>query len=168
MPTADEARCYEKLTTDDLRVIRDSALPELERFLTTKEGKYGVYRDRLLGMCLCMDGAKHYQDGATGFKHLDVFFFFREHPSCKIPHQYNMRKSIVASAGNSGQKPFDLMKKQIPERYVVSEEPAESIRNYLKDSQTAVARMLAKQPVIGLYPHGMLWTVIWSAELDID
>lgn len=157
-------RCYRKLGTADLDAMRESAWPEFERFLGVNHSKYEVYRDRLIGMCLCQGAAQHYVDGVTGVKDVDIFFFFVKHPTVHIPHARNCRKSRPGNAGVCGRRRFDLMKKQVPEELVDPEQDEMTIVNYLTRRDTGTSRSLAQQAVVGLAPKPIFGRVIWSRE----
>lgn len=58
-------RIHEPITEGHLEIIKDSALDELYRFYNsvgTPPGKYRVYEDKLIGICICQGGAQHYLD----------------------------------------------------------------------------------------------------------
>jgi len=58
-----DERKWLPLTIDHLKILKDRALVELERFLKetgSPPGKYSVYSDRLLAICLCQGAAQFY------------------------------------------------------------------------------------------------------------
>lgn len=59
------ARIHQPLKESHLRIIKDAALKELDRFYTevgASPGKYSVYKDKLIGIFLCQGSAQHYVD----------------------------------------------------------------------------------------------------------
>lgn len=58
-------RVHKQLTEQHLAIIKESALEELSRFyhsVGTPPGKYRIYKDKLIGICICQGGAQHYLD----------------------------------------------------------------------------------------------------------
>ena len=144
-------RTFRKLGESDLRGILSLALEELKRFLNASgkpPGKYRVYGDRLVAVCLAQGAAQHYVDMQhlskfdadvgvsereikknglrvlrsgrvmSGVKDIDVFFFFRGHKAVRIPVMRHCRKSELAPLGQFGTRTFNFMKKAIPHHVV--------------------------------------------------
>ncbi|PYU90386.1 MAG: hypothetical protein DMG25_17250, partial [Acidobacteria bacterium] len=63
-----EERDYRALSEQDLQELLDPSDKELRRFLKTGNGKYAVYQERLIAVCLCQGAAKHFLDQQTGVK----------------------------------------------------------------------------------------------------
>ncbi|PYV23749.1 MAG: hypothetical protein DMG27_14845 [Acidobacteria bacterium] len=90
-----EERDYRALSEQDLQELLDPSDKELRRFLKTGNGKYAVYQERLIAVCLCQGAAKHFLDQQTGVKDIDIWFFFEEHDLVRISNFRNARKSLV-------------------------------------------------------------------------
>ena len=161
-----ETRTYEKLDKEDLQELLVHAEEELGRFLSTNSGKYAVYQSQLVAICLCQGAAKHYVDSVTGVKDLDVWLFFEEHDTVKIPHRGNARKEIQANFKKLGPKRIDFMKKMIPLRFIVKNDAQKSLQNYLSLAVTSASAELSMKPVIGLSPSAIFGRVLWSPSGD--
>jgi len=164
--TQPEIRSYEKLDKEDLRELLVHAEKELERFLLTNSGKYAVYENQLVAICLCQGAAKHYVDSVTGVKDIDVWLFFEEHNTVKIPHRGNARKVVQANLKKLGPKRIDFMKKMIPLRYIVQNDAQKSFQNYLSLAVTSTSAELSMKPVVGLSPSTIFGRVLWSPSGD--
>ncbi len=155
-------RTYPKLTCDDLKNIRDFVLSvELPRFLSMKEEKYSVYRDKLIAIALCQGAALHFIDKKNGVKDIDVWFFFEEDEKVKIPHRNNMLKSYCIECPNFGVKRIDCLKKMISLTIIGmagSKDPLQVLRTYLKHAGTQTAYFLSQKPCIILYPNSYFCT----------
>jgi hypothetical protein len=164
----EDVRTYEELGSDDLQEIRQYAIEELNRFLYkvgNPEGKYKVYRGKLIAMCLCQGAAQHFVDGKTGIKDFDVWFFFTEDENIRIPNIKNMRYSACKLLKDVGEKRVDFLKKSI-KRDVIdmskSEKPRDILRSYLQNANTSTSKELAKKAIVGLYPDEVFGKVIWG------
>jgi len=163
-----DTRTYEKLDKEDLQELLVHAEEELGRFLSTNSGKYAVYQSQLVAICLCQGAAKHYVDSVTGVKDLDVWLFFEEHDTVKIPHRGNARKEIQANFKKLGPKRIDFMKKMIPLRFIVKNDAQNSLQNYLSLAVTSTSAELSLKPVIGLSPSAIFGRVLWSPSSSGD
>jgi len=163
-----DVRTYEQLGLDDLKEIRQHALVELDRFLYrigNPKGKYVVYRDRLIVICLCQGAAQHFVDRTTGIKDIDVWFFFQEHRDVKIPDIKNMRYSVYVIFKNIGKKRVDFLKKGLRKDIIdtaKSTEPGEILSSYLRRANTHTSQSLSQKSVIGLYPDKVFGKAIWK------
>lgn len=146
-------RIYKRLTKNNLIQMREFALAELDRFLYrsgSPRGKYQVYDNRLITICLCQGAAQHYAQSQplltydrtvhipskivrqkgyrlgrrgrvlAGIKDIDFCFFFHRHPEIRIPDINNCRKHIVGSFDRLGDCDLDFMKKTISDGLVAS------------------------------------------------
>src|SRR5271168_2647903 len=104
----------ERVTREDLVALQGYSFQEFERFLCIAAGRYAVYRERLIAICLCQDGARNYVIGDARINDLDVWFFFREHDAVKLPNHRNLRKSSDEMFPALGTIRIDFMKKAIP------------------------------------------------------
>lgn len=152
----------ERLAREDLVVLRDHSLKELERFLCIGAGKYAVYRERLIAICLCQNVARNYIAGDARLNDLDVWFFFREHDTVKLPNFRNLRKSHDGMFPVLGTKRIDFMKKTIPLGLVVGGDISRTIHNFMSKRGTLNSEMLRTKPVIGLYPDTIFGVVLWT------
>src|SRR5439155_25631755 len=133
---------------------------ELRRFLKTGNGKYAVYQERLIAVCLCQGAAKHFLDQQTGVKDIDIWFFFEEHDLVRISNFRNARKSLVLALPRFGTKRIDIMKKSVPQRLCIREGREGTIRNYLDNANTEASTRLSEKPVIGLYPQDIFGRIL--------
>jgi len=160
-----DKRTYSRFTEDDLKEMQRYAKKELKRFLEISNGKYSVYEGKLIAICLCQGAAQHFVDKKTGIKDIDIWVFFEEDESVKIPHRRNMRKSECIRFKNLGEKRVDWMKKMINKDIVKKargRNPEDIFRAYLKNPKTQTARFLSKKSVVGLFPDEILGKVIWK------
>ena len=144
----EQNRTFRRPRQDDLQEVRRLALSEMERFLHaagSPPGKYSLYADRLVAICLAQGAAQHLvdldaasaydnevrvdevevrdkgsrvlHDGRvlSGVKDLDVIFFFREDGRLPLPTNRHLRKSEVADLPTLGRRRLDFMKKGVPE-----------------------------------------------------
>ena len=119
---------------------------ELDRWLFcsgSPKGKYAIYRDRLLIVCLAQGAAQHFAETQqdwhpnhdveigqekieakgfkvtseglvlSGVKDLDVIFFFKEETSCPIPNIRHCRFSRNHTFPTFGERRVDWMKKAV-------------------------------------------------------
>ena len=151
----------ERLTREDLVVLRSYSLEELERFLCIGGGKYAVYRERLLAICLCQEAARNYVSGEGRLNDLDVWFFFREHDTVKLPNLRNLWKPLDGMFPAIGRKRIDFMKKAIPLAFAVEEDIPQTIRDFLVKRGTLNSEKLRAKPVVGLFPEPIFDAVLW-------
>ncbi|CAA9476350.1 MAG: hypothetical protein AVDCRST_MAG05-960 [uncultured Rubrobacteraceae bacterium] len=144
----EETRTFRRPHPEDLQEVRRLALSEMERILYaagSPPGKYSLYADRLVAICLAQGAAPHLveldaagaydnevrvdeaevrdkglrvlPDGRvlSGVKDLDVVFFFREDGRLPLPTNRHLRKSVVAELPTLGRRRLDFMKKGVPE-----------------------------------------------------
>lgn len=139
-------RTFDLLKADDLAELWRRSKIELERWLFcsgSPRGKYAIYEDRLLLVCLAQGAAQHFSETQpdwlpnhevevdhneieekgfkvtpeglvlSGVKDLDVIFFFREEFSCKIPDIKHCRYSRTHMFSTLGERHVDWLKKAI-------------------------------------------------------
>ena len=168
MQGKEEVRTYEKLTIEDLKEIEQYAKEELKRFLNevgNPKGKYRVYENKLIAICLCQGAAQHFVDGKTGIKDIDVWFFFKEDKNVKIPDIKNMRYSVHKKFTNIGDKSIDFLKKAIKQDIINKSEsvkPEDILKSYLQNGNTSTSKYLASKSVVGLFPPEILGKIIWE------
>lgn len=143
--------------------MRDYSLQELERFLRIGAGKYAVYRERLIAICLCQDGARNYIIGDARLDDLDVWFFFTEHDTVKLPNVRNLRKSLDGMFPALGTKRIDFMKKTIPLGFTVERDVRRTIQNFLAKRGTRNTEKLRTKHVVGLHPETLFDVVLWAS-----
>jgi hypothetical protein len=130
-----------------------------------------VYRKRLLLVALCQGGAKHYVDGSSGVKDLDVYSLYARVPGVMLHPQ----RHVVEDFGESefGYRPadlkdrgrrfagraVDLMVRTLPVE--PDADPVEAVRNWLESSKNKTPRLLKEKAVVGLYPQRQRGRVIW-------
>lgn len=194
-------RNFKQLTYHNLKEIRDYALDELERFLYSNQGKYEVYENNLIAICLCQGSAQHYLDTLNsdlydvkvlideteiinlerkmkgirfengqvknGIRDIDVWLFFAEDNTIKIPHINNNRITTIEYLSNIGKIQFDFMKKTINRKVINKSEVIESkeiIKSYLMNARTESSKFLSQKSIIGLYPPEIFAKPIWKVK----
>jgi hypothetical protein len=107
---------------------------------------------------------KHLVDAVNGVRDVDIWLFFAEHDTIKIPHRGNARKEIQANLEKLGPKRIDFMKEMISLRFVVKDDAQKSIQNYLSLAATSTSAELLMKPLIGLSPRAVFGKVLWLPE----
>jgi len=166
-----EERAYEKITVEDLTRLRELALRDLKEFFK-HHPRYEPYENSLILMALCQGAALHFIDGKEGVKDFDVWSFFAEVPSIKLP--YRRRKQIDSGLEKFGVNPDDFRKgyksrhidlfMRTIEAHVVKDkrrDPRGCITEYLRAVKTKTARSLAEKAVVGLYPDRILGEILY-------
>lgn len=167
-----DVRLYDTLGEAHLQLIQNYAEEELRRFLLLSGnpvGRYAIYKDRLVAICLCQGAALHFIDGTTGVKDIDVWFFFRDDDRQHIRNVGNMRYSINAKVGSFGLRKLDFLKKGISKKVTEqldSDDPADVVTAYLLHAGTDSANWLRQKAVVGLYPKSIFGQVIWPKLPD--
>ena len=139
-------RTFNHILFDDLLEMQKYALEELQRFLFEMGkpiGKYSVYKDKLIAICLCQGAAQHYVDTLNiyefdkiipienkeiqarklrinkygkvlfGINDIDIWYFFEEDDVIKIPNRRNCKKTTNKLFTNLGERRIDFMKKAL-------------------------------------------------------
>jgi hypothetical protein len=163
---ADPGRSYEPLTVRDLARLAEIARADREaRF--GRRPRWAVYRDRVLCVALCQGAARHYVDGATGIKDIDVWTFYAEHPDGPFPPRWMTKVDLGPSRFGRwpGDPPrftgrrVDLAARSLPVRS--GADPIRAVREYLRGGRTETARALAEKAVVVLDPPELRGEVIW-------
>ena len=166
-----EERAYEKITVEDLTRLRELALRDLKEFFK-RHPRYEPYKNSLILIALCQGAALHFIDGKEGVKDFDVWSFFAENPSVKLP--YRRKKQVDSGLHKFGVHPDDV-KKGYNGRHVdlfmrgikpdivnhEKRDPKGCINGYLKMAKTETARFLAEKAVVGLYPDTILGEILY-------
>ena len=146
-----DTRSFQEIGPGQMAELCSYSKVELHRFLNhagNPPGKFKVYEDSLLGICLCQGAAQHYVDMSSedkfdnelyiderkvkekgymvwpggrvisGIKDIDVFFFFVAHDHVSIPNIRHCRKSVIAKFSDIGEYRIDFMKKGISKEIV--------------------------------------------------
>lgn len=160
----DSERCFEPLTDDDLARLSGIAQDALRnRAFRTPVGRQ--YKDRLILLALCQGGAQHYVDGVTGVKDLDVWAFFRGGIETPFPWRARWRADFgpsrlgrhPADEGYFGRR-VDVMGRSIA---AIGSNGEEWVLAWLH-GRSKSARLLAKRPMIGLFPQELFARPLWS------
>lgn len=97
-----ESRSFASIADEDLVRLAAIATGAIER-VCRPQNKSGIYRNRLLLLCLCQGAALHYyqvQAGrrkAHGINDFDVWGFFRRHSSRPFPPRWRAEEDFGAS-----------------------------------------------------------------------
>lgn len=159
-------RSMDEITKDDLKKMLEITLKSNEEFLKRKP-KYKSLKK--LCVCLCQGGGKHYVDGKTGLRDIDIYTFYEDHPTIKYPY----RRRAIEDFGKSkfgkntkadkdfildfDGKPMDIMGRQIE----FENNYEDSIKKYLSEAKTKTAYYLSLKNVVVLEPIEDLGKVIW-------
>lgn len=166
-----EERSFETIDKEDLKRLRDLALKDLEEFFY-RHPCYKVYENSLILIALCQGAAKHFVDGKTGVKDFDVWSFFVENPSVRLPYrrwkQLDSELNKFGVHSNDAKKGYkgrhvDLFMRTIKADIVKRkrDDPKGCINEYLKQAKSTSPKLLAEKTVIGLYPNTILGEVLY-------
>jgi hypothetical protein len=164
----DAERSFELLTNDDLARLAEIARDVLRnRAFRTPIGRN--YKDRLIMLALCQGGAQHFVDGVTGVKDLDVWAFFRGGIDKPFPWRARWSADFgpsrlgrhSADEGYLGRR-VDVMGRSIP----VSDMTGERAVLAWLNGRSKSARLLAKRPVIALFPQALFGKLLWSPPAE--
>ncbi len=140
-------RTYEIIKRENIEQFISLSFSELERlYETVAEGKYEVFRNKLIAICLCQGVAQHIVESGfkgeyndiihvekdeieekgfvttssgkvlSGIRDIDIWFFFEESEKVKMPHIRNMLKSIDMDLLGLGNRKIDFLKKAVGKR----------------------------------------------------
>ena len=161
-----EGRSFEPITLDDLKRLAAIAAQDREAFFTAHPEWARLYRDRLLAVALCQGAAAHFVAGKQGVNDFDVYSFYAAHP--EKPWYAKRNKSWDFGSpkfGKSLNRPeyvgrrVDLLGRGIPAR--PDQDPAGAIRRWLRHDSGTSAKLLARRPMVLLWPAERLGEVIW-------
>ena len=163
---ADDARSYERITSEDLARLAAIARRDSEdRF--SRRARWKPYADRVLCVALCQGAALHYLDGRNGVKDFDVYTFYAELPTGPFPYRWMTKVDFgVSRFGRYPGDPASFRGRRVDligRSLDVSPEadPVEAVRSYLAAGRTETARQLAKKAVVVLEPEAISGQVIW-------
>lgn len=103
----------------------------------------------------------------TGIHDIDVWMFFKEDDTIKIPHRGNKKSTIEASLSGLGSLSFDFMKKTISEKVInqsSSLSPKDILESYLNNAETDSSEFLSQKSIVGLYPLEIFAEPIWRVK----
>ena len=186
-------RTYEPLTNEHLAILQELALEEFERMLTdVRKGKYEVYRDKLISICLCEDAGQHFVETQklarfdhevqisideieekslqvegkivlNGIHSIDIWFFFAEDGQVKLPNRGYMSKSLSCELDGLDELEIDFPKQIICRlKDKGRKHPKELVVDYIKKSKSEEAVYLKKRSVVGLYPTEEMGKIYWA------
>jgi hypothetical protein len=165
-------RALAQFDDSDLRRLADLARKDREEFFKTRPPSHPsvtwgqLYAARVPSVALCQGAAKHYVDGMTGVKDLDVWTFYAKHPTLPFPSRRIKRKDFGPS--HFGRHPADVeftgravdfLGRSI--RYTEGTDPIDAVRDYLASGNTDSARKLAEKAVVVLEPAELRGRIIW-------
>lgn len=150
-------RSYDKLTTQDLRELRDLALREHERFIEANAHLSGPYRKSLLAICLCQGAASHYLSPTVGIKDFDIWHFYVDDPRIAFPYRAHRRLNQAFKG-----MPVDFLKRSVQRSQEVSSaQPHLILLDYLLQKNTTTKTLLLQKAIIGLFPKLVFGKIIW-------
>jgi hypothetical protein len=164
-----EARSFEKITLEDLRRLASIARQDREAFFAGHDDWASLYQDRLVAVALCQGAAAHFVDGQRGINDFDVYTFYAAHPSRpwyakrNKPWDYGDPKfSRTVDRPEYVGRRVDLLGRGIQHRH--NDDAAASIRRWLCTDRGKSAQLLARRPIVLLWPDERLGEVIWKPE----
>jgi hypothetical protein len=176
-------RALAQFDDSDLRRLADLARKDREEFFKTRPPSHPslnwgqLYATRVLSVALCQGAAKHYVDGTTGVKDLDVWTFYAKHQTLPFPSR--RIKSDDFGPSHFGRHPAEVEfadKRQFTGRRVdflgrsikcaEGTDPIDAVRDYLASGKTDSARKLAEKAVVVLEPAELRGRIIWPRPAD--
>lgn len=163
-------RTFEQLTKADLDRLASIALDDLQDLFTRRRDTGKLYQDRLLMLCLCQGGAKHFVRQDHGIRDLDVWAFFSEHPSRPFPYRRRGKRDFGPShlGSHPDDEGFEGRRIDIIGRSIESnpdELAQDSVLRWLRQRRTESAKRISERPVIVLYPESDRGNVIWDPDV---
>ena len=162
-------RSFELLDDSVLERLAEIALEDLEGLFERRPEKSGLYKDRLMILCLCQGGAEHFVRRRHGIKDFDVWTFFSDHPALPFP----CRRRGVRDFGPSrfGRHPnndrfgfngrsVDIMGRSI--QCDPDQSASDCVREWLQGGRTKSAGLIARRPVVAIHPKDLRGKVIWD------
>jgi len=166
--TGGQNRSLEPITTEDLQTLAKFARVHRERWFRF-EKPTGVYEDRFICSALCQGAALHYVDGVNGVKDFDIYEFYADVPDVTIPYRahwcYDFGPSKFGKQENARLHPayegrrIDLFVRAL--KAEVDSDPVEAVQEYLRQTKTTTATLLATKAVVLLEPDDLLGTIAW-------
>jgi hypothetical protein len=160
-------RSFERITLDDLHRLSQIARADFDDLFQRQ--KYSrPYADRLRLICLCQGAARHYVHGDRGVQDFDLWGFFEEIPGHRFPPRRRGTRDFGPSRfgrnpddgdGFKGRR-VDVLGRSIG--MPKNETPIESVQSWLRKAHSESARLLAKRPVIVVWPADDCGRIIWS------
>lgn len=164
-------RSRETITRGDLRELAKFARAHRERWFRYDKPT-SVFENRFLCSALCQGAALHYVDGRNGVKDFDIYEFYADVPSVTIPYRahwcYDFGPSKFGRQANSRLHPeyegrrIDLFVRAL--KVDVGADPVVAVQNYLRESKTTTATLLAQKAVVLLEPDALLATIAWPTN----
>lgn len=159
-------RSFEPITADDLSHLAQIALADFDDLCRRTEYSR-PYADRLRVICLCQGAARHFVHGDHGIKDFDLWGFFGQIPRHPFPWHYRGEQDFGPS--KFGRNPddgdrFEGRRVDVIGRSIdmpAKETTIESVQRYLREEHTDSARLLAKRPVIVVWPSDDRGRTIW-------
>ena len=165
-------RSYERITRDDLNVLKKRALKERERFFDRNPRYRELYQNALIAITLCQGAALHFLDEKNGIKDFDIWYFYANTPNLRYPHR--ALKQVDSGMRKFGIHPSDAKRRYVGRRIHLmgraidcqhklgQHDPRKCVLRYLMDHKTETARRLSEKAVIGLWPESIFGKVIWA------
>jgi hypothetical protein len=162
-------RSFERINLDDLAKLAQIALDDFADLFRRKE-KSRRYAGGLRLICLCQGAARHYVHGDNGVQDFDLWGFFQEIAEHRFPARRRGRRDFGPS--RFGRNPddgdnFKACRVDVIGRSISmpkAETAIESVQRYLREGRTKSAALLAKRPVIVVWPDKDRGRVIWDGE----
>ena len=158
-------RSFERIELHHLRRLARIAIKDLTDLFDRKPALGDLYRDRLMVICLCQGGARHFVHQDRGVKDFDVWAFFVRHSSRCFPYRRQQTRDFGPS--RFGRHPndehrrgrgVDLFGRSIPCEN--GREPYDCVREWICGKADS-PREIRKNPVVVVWPEEDLGSVIW-------
>jgi hypothetical protein len=159
-------RSFERVARHDLERLAAIATADFEDLFRRKPYSR-AYAKRLLLICLCQGGARHYVYCDRGVHDFDLWGFFRRSDR---PFPYRRQGQHDFGPSKFGHNPEDgdrFTGRQVGVfgRSISvhpSEAPIEAVQRWLRDAHIESSDLLARQPVVVIWPLSDLGQVIWD------
>ena len=159
-------RSRETIEQHHLRRLAKIAIGDLDDFFQRRPETGGLYRDRLMLICLCQGAAGHFVHRDRGVKDFDVWAFFRKHPERPFPYRRHRKRDFGPS--RFGRHPddeylrgrrVDLFGRSIPCEN--GQDPHDCVREWICGRGDS-SREIAKSAVVVIHPEEEVGSIIWD------
>ncbi len=139
----------EDIKSGTLEQLMLAGLEENQRFFRANERLRTAYRDNMISVCLCGEGARHFVDKCGGFSKFTIWIFYQRHEKVMFPHQ-NIRRRKFEHEPFLG-VPVEFYKRTVPRR-MLEDGVEKGIISYLNGKESRLRASIKQCPIVGLYP----------------
>jgi len=158
----DQGRSFHAVTEVALEQLMVAGLEENQRFFRTNS-PVQEYRDRLVAICLCGEGARHFLDGRSGLDRFDVWLFYRAIEGKPLPEGPEGRRDFEY-------EPFQNMtvafrRRAIPGDFFSLDDIVMVVSDYILGLEKEGRGIC--EPFVGLYPDDIFGRTVCSGSCRI-